>query len=304
MPKMVKTTAQQARDIAYQTTKHIMEARGGQITDVWNENPTIWWENIFSKASLTNDYFQTLVDTIIDQKIRSTEFTNPLAQYKSGEMPLGFGSTEIYFNPQKGRYFAINPETTKGGDVFYPGYSYGDGVVTNGEGLNASFSTMTTVKDGVGEVNASVNRNEHILLDKLPDIKQIFFRVNYGRQYQRTYSAIELNKVSATWEAHAGFIDGIVRDIDASVQIDEYDAMRGLFATGVEKGLIPIYPLTGLLMKQMQKHSSSTQDSSILISSSLLNSSADGMLQTLVILLRHGVLTKVSLSCSPHRLHQ
>lgn len=241
---MKKTTAKQARDIAYQVTESVMKNTGGQISETWNENPTVWWQNIYSKANLTNEYFQTLVDTYIYMRIQANDFENPLAQYKSGDLPLGFGETEIYINPQTGRYFAVNPEETVSGDVYYPGYGYTT-KVTNGSGANSSGLT-TTVLDGVGETNASINRNQHIMLDKVPDIKQIFFRVNYGRQYQRTYAGSEILKTVESWENYAQFIDGIAKDINASLQIDEYNAMRDLFTKAMEVGIIPIYPLTAL----------------------------------------------------------
>lgn len=241
---MKKTTAKQARDIAYQVTESVMKNTGGQISETWNENPTVWWQNIYSKANLTNEYFQTLVDTFIYMRIQANDFENPLAQYKSGDLPLGFGETEIYINPQTGRYFAINPEETTTGSVYYPGYGYTT-KVTDGSGANANGLT-TTVLDGVGETNASINRNQHIMLDKVPDIKQIFFRVNYGRQYQRTYAGSEILKTVESWENYAQFIDGIARDINASLQIDEYNAMRDLFTKAMEVGIIPIYPLTAL----------------------------------------------------------
>lgn len=241
---MKKTTAQQARDIAYSVTEQVMKNRGGQITETWNENPTIWWENIYSHAALTNEYFQTLVDTFIYMRIQANDFENPLAQYKSGDLPLGFGETEIYINPQTGRYFAVNPEQSTTDSVYYPGQGYTT-KVTDGSGANANGLT-TTILDGVGQTNASINRNQHIMLDKLPDIKQVFFRVNYGRQYQRTYAGSEIMKTVETWENYAQFIDGIARDINASLQIDEYRAMRDLFAQAMDRGIIPIYPITGL----------------------------------------------------------
>ena len=154
---MKKTTAKQARDIAYSVTEQVIKNRGGQITETWNENPTIWWENIYSHAALTNEYFQTLVDTFIYMRIQANDFENPLAQYKSGDLPLGFGETEIYINPQTGRYFAVNPEQSTTDDVYYPGQNYTT-KTTNGSGANANGLT-TTILDGVGETNASINRS-------------------------------------------------------------------------------------------------------------------------------------------------
>lgn len=249
---MKRTTATQARDIAKQVTAMVVKARGGQITEYWDENPTRWWSNVYSHAALTNEYFQTLVDTIIDMRIRANDFENPLNQYKSGDLPLGFGQTEIYINPQTGRYFAINPETSEDGNVYYPGHNY-SGNVTNGTGTNTTPANLTTINDGVGQVNASVNRNEHLMLDKVPDVKQVFFRINYGRQYQRTYSADDLTKIATTWDSYANFIDGMTRDINSSLQIDEYRAMRDLFATGVGRGIIPLYPLTALASESDSK---------------------------------------------------
>lgn len=242
---MERTTAQQARDIAYSVTEQVLNARGGQISETWSENPTEWWSNIYSHAALTNEYFETLVNTFVYMRIQANDFENPLRQYKSGDLPLGFGQTEIYINPQTGRYFAINPEQSTTDSVYYPGQNYSSGVVQDGTGANASGLT-TTILDGVGQTNAAVNRNSHILLDKLPDIKQVFFRVNYGRQYQRTYSGTDILKTVETWENYAQFIDGIARDINSSLQIDEYDAMRNLFADAVARGILPIYPITAL----------------------------------------------------------
>ena len=84
---MKRTTATQARDIAKQCTEHVIRARGGQITETWDENPTKWWSNVYSHAAIANEYFETLVDTIIDMRIRANDFENPLAQYKSGDLP-------------------------------------------------------------------------------------------------------------------------------------------------------------------------------------------------------------------------
>ena len=242
---MKRTTAKQARDIAYSVTETMCKNTGGQISETWNENPAVWWSNIYSHANLTNEYFETLVNTFIYMRIQANDFENPLRQYKSGDLPLGFGETEIYINPQTGRYFAINPEDATTDSVYYPGKNYSDNVVTDGTGANSS-GLVTTVLDGVGQTNSAVNRNSHILLDKVPDIKQVFFRVNYGRQYQRTYSGPEIMKTVESWENYAEFIDGIARDINSSLQIDEYRAMRDLFATAIDRGIIPIYPITAL----------------------------------------------------------
>lgn len=188
--------------------------------DLISDSAPMWWNGIARSSLTMNKYFETLVDVIISQKIVSKSFTNPLARFKNSTLPLGFGESEMYFNPQTGRYFAVNVETA------YPGETI-----------------ATTKNDGVGETHQSLNQNAHILVDKVPDIKQVFYKVNYGRQYQRTYSALELQKAAASWKSYASFIDGIARDINASANIDEFRAMKDLFTNGVANALIPQLPI-------------------------------------------------------------
>lgn len=188
--------------------------------DLISDSAPMWWNGIARSSLTMNKYFETLVDVIISQKIVSKSFTNPLARFKNSTLPLGFGESEMYFNPKTGRYFAVNVETA------YPGETI-----------------ATTKNDGVGETNQSLNQNAHILVDKVPDIKQVFYKVNYGRQYQRTYSALELQKAATSWENYASFIDGVARDINASANIDEFKAMKDLFTNGVANALIPQLPI-------------------------------------------------------------
>ena len=188
--------------------------------DLISDSAPMWWNGIARSSLTMNQYFETLVDVIISQKIVSKSFTNPLERFKNSTLPLGFGESEMYFNPQTGRYFAVNVETS------YPG------------------ETITTTKnDGVNEAHQSINQNAHVLVDKVPDIKQVFYKVNYGRQYQRTYSALELQKVATSWETYASFIDGVARDLNASANIDEFRAMKDLFTNGVANALIPQLPI-------------------------------------------------------------
>lgn len=188
--------------------------------DLISDSAPIWWNGIARSSLTMNQYFETLVDVIISQKIVSKSFTNPLARFKNSTLPLGFGESEMYFNPQTGRYFAVNVETS------YPGETI-----------------ATTKNDGVGQEHQSINQNAHVLVDKVPDIKQVFYKINYGRQYQRTYSALELQKVATSWETYASFIDGVARDINASANIDEFRAMKDLFTNGVANALIPQLPI-------------------------------------------------------------
>ena len=208
------TTPMDAQAIAATLTEQL--GRPELISD----SAPMWWNGIARSSLTMNQYFETLVDVIISQKIVSKAFTNPLARFKNSTLPLGFGESEMYFNPQTGRYFAVNVETS------YPGETI-----------------STTVNDGVGQANQSINQNAHVLVDKVPDIKQVFYKVNYGRQYQRTYSALELQKVATSWETYASFIDGVARDINASANIDEFKAMKDLFTEGVANALIPQLPI-------------------------------------------------------------
>ena len=208
------TTPMDAQAIAATLTEQL--GRPELISD----SAPMWWNGIARSSLTMNQYFETLVDVIISQKIVSKAYQNPLARFKNSNLPLGFGESEMYFNPQTGRYFAVNVETA------YPGETI-----------------TTTVNDGVGQANQSINQNAHVLVDKVPDIKQVFYKVNYGRQYQRTYSALELQKVATSWETYASFIDGVARDINASANIDEFKAMKDLFTEGVANALIPQLPI-------------------------------------------------------------
>lgn len=204
------TTGKIAKGIAQQITKGI-----GQ-EGMWSENPAQWWSNMFSNANTVNAFFNELVNVIISQRIKSESFDNPLEQFKTGQLPLGLGEAEIYFNPQTGRDFKTKVDDESVG--------------------------VTSWRDN----NESHNFNSRLFFDVLPDVKQVFFRVNYGKQYKRTYSDVELNNTMTTWEAVGQFIDAIARDLTASANIEEFDTMRNLFAVGYENNFIPVQPITGI----------------------------------------------------------
>jgi len=206
--KMQKTTGTIAKALCKQITEHI----GGQ----WSDNPAQWWSNMFTNANGVNSFFTELTNVIISQRIKSEDFDNPLAQYKTGQLPLGLGESEIYFNPQTGRDF-----TTK---------------------VDNESTGITSWTDD----NSAHNRNSGIFFDVLPDVKQVFFRVNYGKQYKRTYSDIELNNTMTTWDAVGEFIDAVARDLTASANIEEFDTMRGLFAVGYANNFLPVQPITAI----------------------------------------------------------
>ena len=206
MATLQKTTGVIAKSICKQISDH--------IGATWSDSPAQWWSNIFNNAQTINSFFTELVNVIIEQRIKADSFENPLNRYKSGELPLGLGDTVIYFNPQTGRDFTTKPDDMQ--------------------------NHIVNWKDN----NAARNRNYGIFLDVLPDVKQVFFRLNFGKQYKLTYSDIELNNVMTTWNSVGEFIDAISRNLTASANIEEYQAMRDLFANGYEQGFIPIQPIS------------------------------------------------------------
>lgn len=211
--KMQKTTGKIAKALAKQLTDSI----GQQAA--WSDNPSQWWSNMFTNANIVNAYFNALTDVVISQRIKSESFDNPLEQYKSGQLPLGLGEAEIYFNPQNGRDFRTKVDDQNVG--------------------------VNSWEDN----NDDHNFNSRIFFDKLPDVKEVFFHVNYGKQYKRSYSDIELNNAMTTWDAVGQFIDAISRDLVASANIEEFDTMRNLFAVGYTNNFVPIQPITAITDK-------------------------------------------------------
>lgn len=208
MAKLQATSGTIAKGIAKQISE--------KIGVTWSDNPAQWWSNMFSNAQTINDFFTELVNVIIVQRVKSENFDNPLNQYKSGQLPLGLGESEIYFNPQTGRDFF-----TKVDDESTPISSWTD-------------------------TTANRNKNYGLFYDVLPDVKQVFFRLNYGKQYKRTYSDIELNNTMTSWESFGAFIDAVSRDLTASANIEEFNTMRGLFSAGYSNGFLPIQPISAV----------------------------------------------------------
>lgn len=211
--KMQNTTGKIAKALAKQLTDSI----GQQAA--WSDNTSQWWSNMFTNSNNVNAFFNALTDVVISQRIKSESFDNPLEQYKSGQLPLGLGEAEIYFNPQNGRDFRTKVDDQNIG--------------------------VNSWEDN----NDNHNFNSRLFFDKLPDVKQVFFRVNYGKQYKQTYSDIELNNAMTTWDAVGQFIDAISRNLVASANIEEFDTMRNLFAVGYTNNFVPIQPITAITDK-------------------------------------------------------
>lgn len=206
-----RTTGDIAKKICKQVTEHI----GG----TWSDSPAQWWSNIYSDAQTVNAFFTALTNTIIKQRIISESFENPLAKYKSNDLPLGIGDVEIYMNPQNGRDFIVklDNETT----------------------ANTAWNPMQDEK----------NNNYGLLYDVPIDIKQCYYRLNYGKQYKATYSDLELRNVMTTWDSVGSFIDGVARNLNASAEIEEFEAMQDVFANGYEQGFLPSTTITAVTDK-------------------------------------------------------
>lgn len=214
MSKLQKTTGDIAKKLCQQITEHI----GGE----WSDNPAQWWSNIYNSSQTTNMFFTELMNTIIKQRIISESFENPLGKYKSGELPLGIGSQEIYMNPKTGRDFI-----TKIDDETAP--------ISNWEAT------------GVGDDQK--NRNYGLLYDSPIDMKTCWYRLNYGKQYKNTYSDLELRNVMTTWDSVGEFIDGVARNLWASAEIEEYEASMDVFANGYAQGFMSSTPITAITDK-------------------------------------------------------
>lgn len=78
--------------------------------------------------------------------------------------------------------------------------------------------------------------NGDLLKDKLPDIKQIFFKKNYGKKYKKTYNDVQLVNLVQTWDDMGKLIDGISRSLVSDANIEEFDTMKALMTAGFNNG--------------------------------------------------------------------
>lgn len=83
---------------------------------------------------------------------------------------------------------------------------------------------------------AGTGSNADLLKDKLPDIKQIFFKKNYGKKYKKTYSDVQILNVVQTWDDLGKLIDAISRSLVSDANIEEYDTMRAIMTAGFNYG--------------------------------------------------------------------
>jgi hypothetical protein len=78
--------------------------------------------------------------------------------------------------------------------------------------------------------------NADLLKDKLPDIKQIFFKKNYGKKYKKSYSDVQILNVVQTWDDLGRLIDGISRSLVSDANIEEFDTMKAIMTAGFNNG--------------------------------------------------------------------
>lgn len=83
---------------------------------------------------------------------------------------------------------------------------------------------------------AGTGVNADLLKDKLPDIKQIFFKKNYGKKYKKSYSDVQILNVVQTWDDLGRLIDGISRSLVSDANIEEFDTMKAMMTAGFNNG--------------------------------------------------------------------
>ena len=83
---------------------------------------------------------------------------------------------------------------------------------------------------------AGTGVNADLLKDKLPDIKQIFFKKNYGKKYKKSYSDVQILNVVQTWDDLGRLIDGISRSLVSDANIEEFDTMKAMMTAGFNGG--------------------------------------------------------------------
>ena len=83
---------------------------------------------------------------------------------------------------------------------------------------------------------AGTGNNADLLKDKLPDIKQIFYKKNYGKKYKKSYNDVQLVNIVQTWDDLGKLIDAISRSLVSDANIEEYDTMRAIMTAGFNNG--------------------------------------------------------------------
>lgn len=83
---------------------------------------------------------------------------------------------------------------------------------------------------------AGTGNNADLLKDKLPDIKQIFFKKNYGKKYKKTYNDVQIINIVQSWDDMGKLIDSISRSLVSDANIEEFDTMKAIMTSGFNNG--------------------------------------------------------------------
>ena len=83
---------------------------------------------------------------------------------------------------------------------------------------------------------AGTGNNAELFKDRLPDIKQIFYKKNYGKKYKKTYNDVQLINIVQTWDDLGRLIDAISRSLVSDANIEEFDTMKAIMTAGFNNG--------------------------------------------------------------------
>lgn len=83
---------------------------------------------------------------------------------------------------------------------------------------------------------AGTGANADLLKDKLPDIKQVFYKKNYGKKYKKTYTDVQIVNLVNSWDDFGNLVDAIARSLVSDANIEEFDTMKALVTSGFNNG--------------------------------------------------------------------
>lgn len=84
-------------------------------------------------------------------------------------------------------------------------------------------------EDGTGD-------NKKLLEDRLPDIKQVFYKKNYGKKYKKTYTDMQIVNLVNSWDDFGNLVDAIARSLVSDANIEEFDTMKAIVTSGFNNG--------------------------------------------------------------------
>lgn len=80
--------------------------------------------------------------------------------------------------------------------------------------------------------------NADLLKDKLPDIKQVFYKKNYGKKYKKSYTDVQIVNLVNSWDDFGNLVDAIARSLVSDANIEEFDTMKAIVTDGFNNGSI------------------------------------------------------------------